>query len=349
VCDFPISAVASSCPSLTSSPSPSPHHSSLPSVEPEAIFCDPRALSVPTTAPIEFAQLPTLCPGDDEAHQLLLSGQVPKTPFQFPAFHRHAKSQSVTFEPILDFDEDDSTLSSFSPNNNVSFVGAKRQRLDLLSFSEDDSTFSELSSEYDEITAPGLITPADSEVFQISSPCESHSHSEEESDSDYASVKDESKEDASGSQSNSGSDGSHSTREQAPRRGRKQSLTDDPSKTFACTLCSRKFRRQEHLKRHYRSLHTGEKPFECQDCGKKFSRSDNLAQHQRTHGTGSVVMGVLEAPQMIATFDHRALGHVLYNAAAVATAEFPSSASSASSMSDRDLSDGRAKKRKRAD
>ena len=73
------------------------------------------------------------------------------------------------------------------------------------------------------------------------------------------------------------------------RRGRKQSLTDDPSKTFVCSLCSRRFRRQEHLKRHYRSLHTEEKPFECGDCGKKFSRSDNLAQHARTHANSSVI------------------------------------------------------------
>jgi len=77
------------------------------------------------------------------------------------------------------------------------------------------------------------------------------------------------------------------------RRGRKQSVTDDPTKTFVCNLCSRRFRRQEHLKRHYRSLHTHDKPFECTDCGKKFSRSDNLSQHQRTHGVGTVVMGVL--------------------------------------------------------
>ncbi|KAJ9647229.1 hypothetical protein H2199_002216 [Coniosporium tulheliwenetii] len=54
----------------------------------------------------------------------------------------------------------------------------------------------------------------------------------------------------------------------------------------------------EHLKRHYRSLHTHEKPFECTDCGKKFSRSDNLSQHQRTHGTGSVVMGVLDDSEL---------------------------------------------------
>lgn len=83
------------------------------------------------------------------------------------------------------------------------------------------------------------------------------------------------------------------------RRGRKQSLTADPSKTFVCTLCARRFRRQEHLKRHYRSLHTHDKPFACTDCGKTFSRSDNLAQHARTHGSGAVPTDALEEGELI--------------------------------------------------
>ncbi|KAK9471034.1 uncharacterized protein V1510DRAFT_356654, partial [Dipodascopsis tothii] len=58
---------------------------------------------------------------------------------------------------------------------------------------------------------------------------------------------------------------------------------EDASKTFMCTHCHRRFKRQEHLKRHFRSLHTREKPFKCTGCGKGFSRSDNLAQHARTH------------------------------------------------------------------
>lgn len=102
------------------------------------------------------------------------------------------------------------------------------------------------------------------------------------------------------------------------RRGRKQSLTDDPSKTFVCTLCSRRFRRQEHLKRHYRSLHTSDKPFECHECGKKFSRSDNLAQHARTHSGGPVLMGVIDTNESVTQPSYAGgnpLGTVLYDAA----------------------------------
>lgn len=129
------------------------------------------------------------------------------------------------------------------------------------------------------------------------------------------------------------------------RRGRKQSLTDDPSKTFVCTLCSRRFRRQEHLKRHYRSLHTTDKPFECNECGKKFSRSDNLAQHARTHGGGSILMGVIDANESMAQPSYSGgnpLGTVLYDAAN------PPTGKSTSETSDGAPSDRRAaKKRKR--
>lgn len=139
------------------------------------------------------------------------------------------------------------------------------------------------------------------------------------------------------------------------RRGRKQSLTDDPSKTFVCSLCSRRFRRQEHLKRHYRSLHTEEKPFECTDCGKKFSRSDNLAQHARTHGSPQVIMNVVEqrdsrpavpppppAPSAVPAAPARpayeeqdagALGAVLYEAARAAAYQSTTSESSDGSLS----------------
>ncbi|KAM6539620.1 hypothetical protein FALCPG4_001405 [Fusarium falciforme] len=137
----------------------------------------------------------------------------------------------------------------------------------------------------------------------------------------------------------------------ANRRGRKQSLTEDPSKTFVCDLCNRRFRRQEHLKRHYRSLHTQEKPFECNECGKKFSRSDNLAQHARTHGSGAIVMNLIDddshaydtsmVPQP-AGDDYSAYGKVLFQIAS----EVPGSASELSSD---EGSDQGKKKRKRSD
>ncbi|CAH01814.1 Com2p [Kluyveromyces lactis] len=66
-------------------------------------------------------------------------------------------------------------------------------------------------------------------------------------------------------------------------RGRKPSPILDASKPFGCEYCDRRFKRQEHLKRHIRSLHICEKPYGCHLCGKKFSRSDNLSQHLKTH------------------------------------------------------------------
>lgn len=68
-------------------------------------------------------------------------------------------------------------------------------------------------------------------------------------------------------------------------RGRKPSPILDASKPFGCNYCERRFKRQEHLKRHVRSLHMGEKPYGCSICGKKFSRSDNLNQHIKTHAS----------------------------------------------------------------
>lgn len=111
------------------------------------------------------------------------------------------------------------------------------------------------------------------------------------------------------------------------RRGRKQSLTEDPSKTFVCHIpsCGRRFRRQEHLKRHFRSLHTQDKPFSCSECGKKFSRSDNLSQHTRIHGPGAIVMDLLEegdivgADGAIKREDGREVGRMLMSPSEVAT------------------------------
>jgi hypothetical protein len=167
-----------------------------------------------------------------------------------------------------------------------------------------------------------------------------------------------------GSNSLEGDSTSNALPHQPNRRGRKQSLTEDPSKTFVCELCNRRFRRQEHLKRHYRSLHTQEKPFECHECGKKFSRSDNLSQHARTHGSGAIVMDLINDPEAMAAaaagnypgYAHHHMmagvgpvgedyqttfGRVLFQVAS----EIPGSASEPSSDEDSDSS----KKRKRAE
>ncbi|CUM64413.1 uncharacterized protein PRCAT00002016001 [Priceomyces carsonii] len=69
-------------------------------------------------------------------------------------------------------------------------------------------------------------------------------------------------------------------------RGRKENKEADLvdlSKIYLCNYCSRRFKRQEHLKRHFRSLHTFEKPYDCSICHKKFSRLDNLNQHLKVH------------------------------------------------------------------
>ncbi|XP_066147747.1 uncharacterized protein [Euwallacea fornicatus] len=51
---------------------------------------------------------------------------------------------------------------------------------------------------------------------------------------------------------------------------------------YQCTECSKSFVRKEHLLRHT-VLHSGERNFSCDICSKSFSRHDNLLKHIRTH------------------------------------------------------------------
>ncbi|KAF2405344.1 hypothetical protein EJ06DRAFT_552748 [Trichodelitschia bisporula] len=374
------------CPSLSPSPSPIPR---VDFQEQDSNCCDPRDLTVSAS---EFPALPTLCPGDDEAHNLMLRGELftPKTEelkIPTPAQFLGISHGLPTFELPFELDGEDDSHLHFTTSENVHFLGNKRQRTDIVpTFSEDDSLLDDSFSDFeDDLQAPGLLTPSDSDLSFCSEDFEmkmrskkrpaprrdAHEHEDENTDSDYmhqstrqSSTSHHGSElnaEAGASDSPAVSSSDAATPQQptqVSRRGRKQSLTEDPSKTFVCTLCSRRFRRQEHLKRHYRSLHTHEKPFECNDCGKKFSRSDNLSQHQRTHGSGSIVMGVLtEAPggyphDMYAPQqgpqDPSALGALLFDAAAAASALGGSSSESMSGHSDLDQAAvDRKKKRKR--
>lgn len=292
-----------SCPSLSPSPSPIPR-----SVASEQDVCDPRNLTV-ASSPVEYPAMPTLSPEHEEHEMLKSTHQQDQVAIASPDELVNYGGLPA-FEPIFELDyEDEFGMIAYSGAENVSFNGSKRQKLGELQpigIVEDDGFFSESSfSDEDEFAVNGFASPSNSD-FSIPEHSDAPSNKRKQSKkgSQSANSNQAASGEATGTSTSTGSSASQgddnadtaSQSGNVSRRGRKQSLTDDPSKTFVCTLCSRRFRRQEHLKRHYRSLHTHDKPFECTDCGKKFSRSDNLSQHQRTHGAGTMVMGVLSQP-----------------------------------------------------
>ncbi|GAB7359368.1 hypothetical protein MBLNU230_g6019t1 [Neophaeotheca triangularis] len=300
------------------SPSPSPVPRSMVSsmsmsraASSEHEVCDPRNLTVGSQAGADFPCMPTLAPGDADDANLQAQAPSPEN-VQVAVAPEPAHFHGLpTYEPLFELDVVDDDFSAFAAyNTDVHFNGSKRQRLEPApapALIEDDGFFSE-ESYSDEVDLLAGFSPATSdfsipastaaapkpkrrtakkaaEAVSMYQSTDGHSHQHSTAPtSTAASTTSDHSESGATTPAASGS---------VSRRGRKQSLTDDPSKTFVCTLCARRFRRQEHLKRHYRSLHTHDKPFECTDCGKKFSRSDNLSQHQRTHGAGTMVMGVL--------------------------------------------------------
>ena len=407
---------ATSCPSL--SPSPSPYPRSVIS-EQDLDFCDPRNLTVGTsqsttptlkTTAAEFPALPTLCAGDDEEHRFMLGGETFKpseiqtqaNTFDFNApVHSHGVP---TFDQFSDLDSEEdfvNGLVNFPSTENIQFFGAKRQQTnsDLVSIehepfiSEDDFEEFEEFDDSEQFAVACLPSPpasvSETEVKKEKRTKKSKKAARCEEDSSEfdnlvrsrkytvpmnaasgAPPQEATNEGQQGSTapSQSGSSETNTANnamgtpseaggnmQSAPvnRRGRKQSLTEDPSKTFVCDVCNRRFRRQEHLKRHVRSLHTHDKPFECHECGKKFSRSDNLSQHARTHGSGAIVMGVLEDGELP---DHpesasdaeriHKLGGILYRVAAGASG---SDTESSPGGSGSDGDSGSRKKRKRSE
>ncbi|EKV07758.1 hypothetical protein PDIG_63130 [Penicillium digitatum PHI26] len=338
---------ATSCPSLSPSPSPVPTDILASQILGSSqSFCDPRQLTVEPCVHAhaqDLPPLPNLSCEEDEPRAVVGSASVtlPVNENPSPSFSSSTQdplSSLPTFDSFSDLDSDDelNRLVEFHPAANAIYVGGKRQRMHAYSV-EDDGFLSEHSLEDSDDSETFMHSGLPS--FEWTQTAQPQVESEEEhievpktkkrsSRKSRKIAEEEAEAKALAACESSGDccsdDGSVDDSESAPisvnRRGRKQSLTEDPSKTFVCTLCSRRFRRQEHLKRHYRSLHTQDKPFECNECGKKFSRSDNLAQHARTHGGGSIVMGVLDASDAgSVSFDDQhdagALGQVMYEAA----------------------------------
>ncbi|KAK3330406.1 hypothetical protein B0H66DRAFT_597943 [Apodospora peruviana] len=328
-----------SCPSL--SPSPSPYARSVSSDDVD--FCDPRNLTVGTanqTLAPDFSSLTTLCDGDDEDH-FDLGGEAftkatapslhPLTSFEF---NPQLPDSLPSFEDLSDLESEDDFVNGLVNLGEVpasTHISRSRASSDALSLCQSGYiSEDELDGSDDSKSLAGCMpSPPDScedeedahknkrqkksedeskPVMNTAADSQSGS-TEQQSPSNQASNDADTKHN---SESNSASENAGSAPAPTPanRRGRKQSLTEDPSKTFKCDLCHRRFRRQEHLKRHYRSLHTQDKPFECNECGKKFSRSDNLSQHARTHGSGAIVMGVIDDPEaMAAAMHHQGYGH----------------------------------------
>ncbi|CDM33668.1 Zinc finger C2H2-type/integrase DNA-binding domain [Penicillium roqueforti FM164] len=339
---------ATSCPSLSPSPSPVPTDIlASHNLGSSQSFCDPRQLTVEPCVHVhaqDLPPLPNLSCEEEEPRAVVGSASVtlPVNENPSPSFSSSTQdplSSLPTFDSFSDLDSDDelNRLVEFHPAANAVYMGGKRQRMHAY-LVEDDGFLSEHSLEDSDDSETFL--PNGLPSFEWTQTAHPQAESEEEPieepkikkrsnrKSRKTAADEEAEAKALAACESSGDccsdDGSVDDSESAPisvnRRGRKQSLTEDPSKTFVCTLCSRRFRRQEHLKRHYRSLHTQDKPFECNECGKKFSRSDNLAQHARTHGGGSIVMGVLDASDAgSVSFDDQhdagALGQVMYEAA----------------------------------
>lgn len=364
------------CPSL--SPSPAPYARSVTS-DSDVDFCDPRNLTVSATSNPTLAPEFTVSSLGEEDLKCLGQGFINTSVLSRPTFDfsPYVAHGLPSLEELSDFESEDD-LSNLIGLGEVSrpraCTGSSVVSLGHGSFiGEEDFSLEEHDSF---IFAASLPSPPSSvEAIEDAHKDKRQKKNNNVGEKDTSSMQStmhtaavdnqtatsqEAADHASPvpSDSNASSEDPETPATSAPvptnRRGRKQSLTEDPSKTFVCDLCNRRFRRQEHLKRHYRSLHTQEKPFECGECGKKFSRSDNLAQHARTHPSGGAfVMNVVDNAEgsqydgsMVAApsaaDDYTNYGKVLFQIAS----EVPGSASE---LSSEEGSDNGKKKRKRSD
>jgi len=224
--------------------------------------------------------LPTYYSGDDDlnlGHDLWLIKEDSQLNKPFRSTSTPILGSLPNFDSCLDFDSENefsTELARFSPPENTIDLSNKRQRLDLTSCDEEGSLVQDNFKDFDMI-AQSTSAGQDAKVQEISSTLGS---SAALSDGNVITLS---------------TDTATTSVQPVPRRGRKQQLTKNASKSFVCTLCTCCFCRQEHLSRHYRSRHSHDKPLECDKCSKKFSRSDNLSQHARTHRNGAIEIDVL--------------------------------------------------------
>ncbi|KAH7170598.1 cutinase G-box binding protein [Dactylonectria macrodidyma] len=359
-----------STPSL--SPSPAPYARSVTSPDLDVDFCDPRNLTVSVGAGASLTPEFSLTLAEQEVKsEQVTAVAVTSAPATFE-FNPNLPHGLPTFEDFSDLESEDdfvNSLVNLSGEQSATDIGRPRActgssvvSLGHGSFiGDEDLSFDDDSFQFPTLASPPSSIPSE-DIHQdkrikkdhcCAAPIMTVAASNTQSSEAQECSPHPDDGDCSDSNASSGSEGTPAALPApANRRGRKQSLTEDPSKTFVCDLCNRRFRRQEHLKRHYRSLHTQEKPFECNECGKKFSRSDNLAQHARTHGSGAIVMDLIEEGQVHgfdtsmvsqpSSDDYSTYGKVLFQIAS----EVPGSASEMSSDEGSSLDK---KKRKRSE
>lgn len=274
--------------------------SSSPAITQQEIFCDPRALTVsadsaPTLAPA-FRDDPTATLGSTLTAADISTSLSAPAPFD------------LCTGTIADLDwgsesGDELFLQELNANNKrpraptdgVSPISLTIRTGSQQPPSKKTKRESEPASAVPTSAAPVMASPAAGNSNKVS---DAKNSSNKNDKNDSNSNKGQPTESQSQPQPQQEGDNSGSSPGVIPgpppqnRRGRKQSFSNDPSKQFECDVCHRRFRRQEHLKRHHRSLHTFDKPYKCEECGKSFSRSDNLSQHQRTHGSGTISLDV---------------------------------------------------------
>ena len=61
-------------------------------------------------------------------------------------------------------------------------------------------------------------------------------------------------------------------------------MTSNPGESpWKCTICDKILSKNEHLLKHIRVVHQGQRKHVCPTCGKKFAEKQNMERHIQTH------------------------------------------------------------------